>query len=40
MLGNYDQAWTHANTAKRLGVKIPEDLIATIQSRLRLPAGK
>jgi tetratricopeptide (TPR) repeat protein len=40
MLGNYDQAWSHANTAKRLGVKIPDDLVATIQSRLKQPAGR
>lgn len=40
MLGNYDQAWSHANTAKRLGVEIPEDLVATIRSHLRQPAGR
>lgn len=37
MLGKYDQAWSHANTAKRLGTKIPEDLLNAIQSRLKRP---
>lgn len=35
MLGHYDQAWSHANTAKRLGVKVPEDLLNAIQNRLK-----
>lgn len=35
MLGNYDQAWNHANTAKRLGTNVPEDLLSAIQNRLK-----
>jgi len=38
MLGDYSQAWDHASTAKRLGTKIPEDLVKAIQSRLLPPA--
>ncbi len=38
MLGNYEQAWSHANTAKRLGTEIPEDLLKAIRSRLKQPA--
>jgi tetratricopeptide (TPR) repeat protein len=38
MLGNYDQAWSHANTAKRLGTKIPDDLLKAIQNRLKQSA--
>jgi tetratricopeptide (TPR) repeat protein len=38
MLGNYDQAWSHANTAQRLGTQIPEDLLKAIESRLKQPA--
>lgn len=40
MLGDYDQASSHANTAKRLGTKVPEDLLKAIQSRLKQPAGR
>ena len=40
MLGNYDQAWNHANTAKRLGTKIPEDLLSAIQKRPKQPARR
>jgi tetratricopeptide (TPR) repeat protein len=32
-LGKYDLAWNHINTAKKLGVKVPEDLFKAIQSR-------
>lgn len=38
MLGNYDQAWSHANTAKRLGTQVPEDLFKAIESRVKQPA--
>jgi len=34
-LGNYELAWNHANLAKRLGVKVQEDLLKAIQSRLK-----
>ena len=34
-LGMYDLAWSHANTAKRLGASVPQDLIKAIQSRLK-----
>jgi tetratricopeptide (TPR) repeat protein len=40
MLGNYDQAWSHANTAKRLGTKIPDDLLSAIQKRLKQSARR
>jgi tetratricopeptide (TPR) repeat protein len=32
-LGEYDLAWDHANAAKKLGAKVPEDLLKAIQSR-------
>jgi tetratricopeptide (TPR) repeat protein len=35
MLGKYDLAWNHANAAKRLGTKVPDDLLQAIQSRLK-----
>lgn len=35
MLGNYEVAWSHINTAKRLGVDVPEDLYKAIQVRIR-----
>jgi len=38
MLGDYSQAWSHASTAKRLGTKVPDDLVKAIQSRLAPPA--
>jgi len=38
MLGNYDQAWSHANAAQRLGTKVPEDLLNAIQNRRKQPA--
>jgi tetratricopeptide (TPR) repeat protein len=34
-LGKYDLAWEHANTAGRLGIKVPDDLLQAIQSRRR-----
>jgi tetratricopeptide (TPR) repeat protein len=34
-LGKYDLAWDHANTAKKLGIKVPDDLLKAIQSRLK-----
>jgi tetratricopeptide (TPR) repeat protein len=34
-LGQYDLAWNHANTARSLGVPVPDDLLKAIQSRLR-----
>jgi tetratricopeptide (TPR) repeat protein len=34
-LGRYDLAWNHANAAKKLGIKVPDDLLKAIQSRLR-----
>lgn len=37
MLGEYGQAWSHANAAKRLGTKVPEDLLKAIESRLQRP---
>ncbi len=40
MLGNYAEAQKHANTAKRLGTKLPEDLLKAIEERLKQPAGK
>jgi tetratricopeptide (TPR) repeat protein len=33
-LGKYDLAWNHVNAAKKLGVKVPDDLFKAIQSRL------
>ncbi|HNS21455.1 MAG TPA: tetratricopeptide repeat protein [Sedimentisphaerales bacterium] len=39
-LGNFEQAWAYANTAKRLGTKIPEDLLNAIQSRLKQAARR
>jgi tetratricopeptide (TPR) repeat protein len=36
-LGKYDLAWNHANTAKKLGVKVSEDLLKAIQGRLKEP---
>jgi tetratricopeptide (TPR) repeat protein len=33
-LGQYDQAWGHVNMARKLGVKVSEDLVKAIQSRL------
>ncbi len=38
MLGKYPEALRHANTAKRLGAQVPEDLVKAIESRLALPA--
>jgi tetratricopeptide (TPR) repeat protein len=38
MLGNYAEALSHANTAKRLGTQVPEDLLKAIESRLKQPA--
>ncbi len=35
MLGKYDLAWTHANTARTLGVEVPEDLYQAIQKRIK-----
>lgn len=35
MLGDYSQAWGYANTAKKLGTKVPEDLLKAIQTRLK-----
>lgn len=35
MLAKYDLAWSHVNTAKRLGVKVPDDLFQAIQSRIK-----
>jgi tetratricopeptide (TPR) repeat protein len=34
-LGKYDLAWDHVNTAKKLGAKVPEDLLKAIGSRLK-----
>jgi len=34
-LGQYDQAWSHLSTARKLGVKVSEDLAKAIQSRLK-----
>jgi len=34
-LGKYDLAWNHVNTAKKLGVKVSEDLVNAIGSRLK-----
>jgi tetratricopeptide (TPR) repeat protein len=34
-LGKYDLAWNHINTAKKLGVKVPDDLFKAIQSQLK-----
>jgi tetratricopeptide (TPR) repeat protein len=34
-LGEYDLAWSHINMAKKLGTKVPEDLLKAIQSRLK-----
>ena len=34
-LGKYDLAWNHVNTAKKLGVKVPDDLFKAIQSRVK-----
>ena len=34
-IGKYDLAWDHVNTARKLGAKIPEDLVKAIQSRLK-----
>jgi tetratricopeptide (TPR) repeat protein len=34
-LGNYDLAWDHVNTAKKLGAKVSEDLVKALQSRLQ-----
>jgi tetratricopeptide (TPR) repeat protein len=36
MLENYDLAWNYVNTAKKLGVKVPEDLFKAIQSRAKI----
>jgi tetratricopeptide (TPR) repeat protein len=36
MLEQYDLAWNHVNTAKKLGVKVPEDLFRAIQSRAKI----
>jgi len=33
-LEKYDLAWNHANTAKKLGTQVPEDLLQAIWSRL------
>jgi len=33
--GKYDLAWDHVNTARKLGVKVSEDLVKAIQSRLK-----
>jgi tetratricopeptide (TPR) repeat protein len=35
MLGQYDRAWNHANAAKKLGAKVPQDLLEAIRSRLK-----
>ena len=35
MLGQYGPARSHADTATRLGAKVPEDLVNAIQSRLK-----
>ncbi|OHB65217.1 MAG: hypothetical protein A2Y76_06075 [Planctomycetes bacterium RBG_13_60_9] len=34
-LGKYDLAWNHANAAKKLGVKLPEDLLKAIETRVK-----
>jgi tetratricopeptide (TPR) repeat protein len=34
-LGQYDLAWSHINTAKKLGIKVPDDLFKAIQSQLK-----
>ncbi len=34
-LGQYDQAWSHVNTARKLGAKVSEDLVKAVQSRLK-----
>ena len=36
MLEEYDLAWNYANTAKKLGVKVPEDLFQAIRSRTKM----
>jgi len=38
MLGNYAEALSHANAAKRLGTQVPDDLVKAIESRLKQPA--
>ena len=35
MLGQYEVAWSHVNTAKKLGVSVPDDLYKAIQTRVR-----
>jgi tetratricopeptide (TPR) repeat protein len=35
MLQKYDLAWDHLNAARRLGVKVPDDLSRAIQSQVR-----
>jgi tetratricopeptide (TPR) repeat protein len=40
MLGNYAEAQSHANTAKRLGTQVPEDLLLAIADKLKQPAGR
>ncbi|MGE5294924.1 MAG: tetratricopeptide repeat protein [Solirubrobacterales bacterium] len=40
MLGKYPEAQRHANSAKKLGTKVPDDLLAAIDSRLKQPAGR
>jgi len=34
-LEQYDRAWTHVNTARKLGVPVPDDLFQAIESRIR-----
>jgi tetratricopeptide (TPR) repeat protein len=34
-LGKYDLAWDHINAAKKLGIKVPDDLYKAIQSHLQ-----
>ncbi|MCU0913629.1 MAG: tetratricopeptide repeat protein [Planctomycetes bacterium] len=36
-LGQYDRAWTHINTARKLGVKVPDDLFKAIESQAKTP---
>lgn len=40
MLGNYAEAQSHANAAKRLGTKVPEDLLLAIADKLKRPVGR
>jgi tetratricopeptide (TPR) repeat protein len=36
MLEKYDLAWAHVNTARKLGVEVPDDLFRAIQGRLKI----